>query len=197
MNHADTATMLTLVGEHIATGLDPLKATAFLASLREGLLHCDTLSMAWPRFAIVLLNDPQHGMAYRRPVGSYGRHAIDECSRLLQSIVDGKVVTIQERDAVIVGTRHSLASSEGVSISSNAATYAAGACCYVEHVDAACYIAACGYAAEAHAYLPSSDGGVSNPAMALAVEYAWQAATLLRVVSGEAMGSLLLGASLQ
>lgn len=182
MNHDDTTTMLNHVGQRIATGLDVPQAITFLASLQYSLAPAQRgdLSKAWPTFALALITDSTYGVLQARHARGYGRRAIQAVATLLLRVLDSDTVTISERDAVIVATRQPQASSEGASIHSNDANYAAGACCYVEHVDACCYIAACEYAAHAYRYMAGSDYDMKR----CEAHWAWQASTLLNAVAG-------------
>jgi hypothetical protein len=148
--------ILAHLEDRIFEGLPIADAPQWPISFLESIALGADLSLVWPRFAIAILTDPEHGVARLTNAGSAQRKAIDSIADLYSRTIAGK--TIQRE----TWQRARYAAYAATAAAADATAYAADA-------------AATAYAADAAATAYAYAGSRSE-------HYRWMADTLLTIL---------------
>lgn len=155
--------ILARLADRIFEGLTPAEAKALPVAFFEAIPRGADLAVAWPRFAVALMIDPEHGVARLTAEGSAARVAIVAVAALYQRVIHGDTVTREEwREAA----------SEAYVADASSAAYAS-----------ASYDADGDTSADASSDAASASADVRASVVDYDAHYAWQASTLLAILA--------------
>ena len=129
--------ILAGLADCIFEGLTPTEAKTLPVAFFEAIPLGADLSLAWPRFALALMTDPEHGVARLAAEGTHTRAAIDDVAALFTRQIQGDTVSRREWDAAAASAYAAAASASAASASAASAS-AASASAYAAS-DAAHY----------------------------------------------------------
>lgn len=159
------------LADRIFEGLTPTEAKELPVAFFEASPAGADLALAWPRFAVALMIDPEHGVARLTAAGTPARAAIEAVAALYQRVIDGDAVSAEEWAAHADAAASAAADAAA---SDAAASYAAASYAYAAYAS---------YAAASYASYAYAADAASAYAAASAPAYTWQASTLLTILA--------------
>lgn len=188
--------VLARLADRIFEGLPASEAKALPVAFFDAIALGADLSLAWPRFAVALLTDAEHGVARLTSEGSQQRAAIEAVSALFARQIAGETVTREEWRAARMASDYASAYAAADAAAYDAAYYAAAAAddtyaaAYAAASDAA-YAAYDAAAADAYAADDAYDAYDAYDAAhaARSAHYSWMASALLSALRSCAVPS--------